>query len=327
MESSLPGPEPPTGTERYHFGPVVVDARAHTLTRDEQLQAVEPKAFAVLLALLRQAGDLVPRDQLLDTVWGHRHVTPGVLTRAIAQLRTALDDDSHQPRYIQTQHGLGYRFIAPLETPAATLAEAAGSGPETSPEAEPAQMLARSEEAPAADVDAAPAVAAAQARQEPVPRPAPVPRQRAASAEIVARRGRRASDGLPPAGPPSPRRRRGRLALWAGLLVLVTGMLVAAVLWWTLGRHAPPPWPATPSAAVLLFGRLGDERRERGAAGRCGRNRWALAGACALPTAALEQAAARAPDRRVAAAGPCRSWLRGWMVSTSLRPPLPLSER
>ncbi|WP_146908930.1 winged helix-turn-helix domain-containing protein [Arenimonas daejeonensis] len=106
--------EPP-GPGRYRFGGIVLDAAAHTLTRDGQPQALEPKAFAVLLELVGHAGELVGRDQLLDAVWGHRHVTPGVLTRAIAQLRTALDDDPHHPRYIQTQHALGYRFIGTLE--------------------------------------------------------------------------------------------------------------------------------------------------------------------------------------------------------------------
>lgn len=113
-EAAAPGAQP---GERYRFAGIVVDAAAHTLTRDGQPQALEPKAFAVLLTLLRHAGELVARDQLLDAVWGHRHVTPGVLTRAIAQLRTALDDDSQHPRYIQTQHALGYRFIGSLEAP------------------------------------------------------------------------------------------------------------------------------------------------------------------------------------------------------------------
>ena len=40
-----------------------------------------------LMELLAHPGELVSRDHLLDVVWGHRHVTPGVLTRAIAQLR------------------------------------------------------------------------------------------------------------------------------------------------------------------------------------------------------------------------------------------------
>ncbi len=100
--------------ESYRFDDIVVDATAHTLSRAGFAQTVEPKAFAVLLILLRRAGELVGRDDLLDQVWGHRHVTPGVLTRVIAQLRSALGDDSHHPRYIQTQHALGYRFIGEL---------------------------------------------------------------------------------------------------------------------------------------------------------------------------------------------------------------------
>src|SRR3546814_6370201 len=72
--------------------------------------------LAVMMALLRRPGELRERDELLALVWGHRHVTPGVLTRAIAQLRHALEDDSHNPRYIQTQHAMGYRFIGVLET-------------------------------------------------------------------------------------------------------------------------------------------------------------------------------------------------------------------
>ena len=106
--STAPGPD------CFRFDDVVVDAGAHTLERAGELHAVEPKIFDTLLVLLRHAGQLVPRDELLDAVWGHRHVTPGVLTRAIAQLRDALGDDAHHPRYIQTQHAVGYRFIGEL---------------------------------------------------------------------------------------------------------------------------------------------------------------------------------------------------------------------
>ncbi|WP_330968844.1 winged helix-turn-helix domain-containing protein, partial [Lysobacter sp. A3-1-A15] len=151
MEPSGHAGEGGWGGERYRFGPVVVDPAAHTLTRDGHPIAVEPKAFAVLLALLARPGELIHRDDLLDRVWGHRHVTPGVLTRAIGQLRTALGDDAHHPRYIQTQHALGYRFIAALEgadpapaAPAATPVGAvsgAADGPEQGrprePETEP----------------------------------------------------------------------------------------------------------------------------------------------------------------------------------------------
>lgn len=120
------------GAERYRFDDVVVDVAAHALSRAGQPRLVEPKAFAVLVQLLRHPGELVARDQLLDAVWGHRHVTPGVLTRAVAQVRAALGDDSHAPRYIQTQHALGYRFIGSLladEPPPAPVPEPAGEAP------------------------------------------------------------------------------------------------------------------------------------------------------------------------------------------------------
>lgn len=121
---SGPPAAPVTTGERYRFGDIVVDAAAHTLERGGEPLAVEPKVFAALLVLLRHAGELVPRDELLDIVWGHRHITPGVLTRAIAQLRDALGDDAHHPRYIQTQHAVGYRFIGELIHDAPVAAEA-----------------------------------------------------------------------------------------------------------------------------------------------------------------------------------------------------------
>lgn len=102
-------------TTLFRFGDVVVDPAAHVLLRAGVAQPVEPKAFAVLLVLLQHAGELVPRDALLDAVWGHRHVTPGVLTRVIAQLRHALQDTPQQPRYIETRHALGYSFVGVLE--------------------------------------------------------------------------------------------------------------------------------------------------------------------------------------------------------------------
>lgn len=69
-------PDVAQGVGPYRFDDVVVDAAARTVTRAGVDQPLEPKAFAVLLALLERPGDLLPRDDLLDRVWGHRHVTP-----------------------------------------------------------------------------------------------------------------------------------------------------------------------------------------------------------------------------------------------------------
>lgn len=111
----------------YAFDDFRLDTLSHELRRDGVAIALEPKVFDVLGELLAHAGALRSRDELLDAVWGHRHVTPGVLNRSIAQLRRALGDHADHPRYIQTVHALGYRFIAPVDgEPAPTATAATG---------------------------------------------------------------------------------------------------------------------------------------------------------------------------------------------------------
>ncbi len=116
--------EAPADDRPYAFGDVVVDPRAHRVLRNGIDLALEPKAFAVLLVLLREAGSIVPREALLDAVWGHRHVTPAVLNRIIAMLRRALGDDAEQPRWIRTVYGTGYGFIGELRREARVADEA-----------------------------------------------------------------------------------------------------------------------------------------------------------------------------------------------------------
>jgi DNA-binding winged helix-turn-helix (wHTH) protein len=101
--------------ESWRFDDVEVRGRANEVRRGDRTIGVEPKAHAVLLVLLSRAGEAVGREALLDTVWGHRHVTPSVLNRIIAQLRRALGDDAANPKYIQTLHGRGYRFMVKPE--------------------------------------------------------------------------------------------------------------------------------------------------------------------------------------------------------------------
>lgn len=95
----------------YQCDDIVVEPRAHRLERAGVELSVEPKAYAVLVVLLHKAGEVVSKDTLLDAAWGHRHVTPSVLTRVISQLRHTLGDCAEHPRYIATVHSLGYRFI------------------------------------------------------------------------------------------------------------------------------------------------------------------------------------------------------------------------
>lgn len=107
----------------YQCDDIVVEPRAHRLERSGHPVTVEPKAYAVLVALLEQAGTMVDKNALLDTVWGHRNVTPGVLSRVVSQLRHALGDPPHDPRYIATVNCLGYRFIGEVQRREASPAE------------------------------------------------------------------------------------------------------------------------------------------------------------------------------------------------------------
>ncbi|MHA6206304.1 winged helix-turn-helix domain-containing protein [Dyella soli] len=141
---------PPDSGWIYQCDDIVVEPRAHRLERAGETVSVEPKAYAVLVVLLQQAGEVVGKNELLDAAWGHRHVTPGVLTRAVSQLRHTLGDCAGHPRYIATVHSLGYRFIGDVRRVATTVAAA-----EPAPEVEALEPA--SEPAPQAVAPAPPA--------------------------------------------------------------------------------------------------------------------------------------------------------------------------
>jgi len=99
----------------YRCGQFEVDPDNRSLTRDGVGIQVEPRVFAVLLQLLQRPHELITRNELLDSVWGHRYVTPSTLNRVITLLRRALEDNAEVPRFVETVHGAGYRFIGPCE--------------------------------------------------------------------------------------------------------------------------------------------------------------------------------------------------------------------
>ena len=99
----------------FRFSDVEVRERELQLKRGGAALPVEPKAFRVLMHLLRNPGRLIRKDELLNAGWGDTAVTDNSLTRNIALLRRLLDDDIHAPRYIETVSTVGYRFICPVE--------------------------------------------------------------------------------------------------------------------------------------------------------------------------------------------------------------------
>jgi hypothetical protein len=87
----------------------------------------------ILLRLAAEPGAVVRRDTLLEEVWPRRMVNDEVLSRAIAELRTALGDDAHDARYIETLPKTGYRLVARVEALEPESAPSAPNAPAPAP--------------------------------------------------------------------------------------------------------------------------------------------------------------------------------------------------
>jgi len=106
------------------FGPFQFDRAERLLRRDGAEIALPPRAVGVLEHLLERTGRVVSKQALIDAVWPDAYVTETSLAEAVSLLRQALGDDPQNPRFIQTLHRRGYRFVAPVtvERPAAPAA-------------------------------------------------------------------------------------------------------------------------------------------------------------------------------------------------------------
>src|SRR5713101_4077513 len=98
------------------FADVRIDLASECVWRGEQALKFTPTAFALLHYLAAHPGRLITKNELLDAIWPETAVTEGVLTTHVRQIRQALGDEAKVPRYIETVHRRGYRFIAPLTT-------------------------------------------------------------------------------------------------------------------------------------------------------------------------------------------------------------------
>ena len=98
----------------FEFGGFRLDEAERLLFREGSPVSLPPKAFEVLLVLVRRAGRLVGHDEMLQTVWSGVHVTEGSLHQKISLLRRELGDEGEPHRFIETVTKIGYRFVAPV---------------------------------------------------------------------------------------------------------------------------------------------------------------------------------------------------------------------
>ena len=157
------------------IGTVAVFPASNEIDAGRGRQRVPPRLMALLVRLARDAGAPVDRTTLLDEVWSRRGVTDEVLSRAVADLRTALGDDAREPRYIETLPKVGYRLVAPVGP-----LDAGASAPERSPPRR-ARVFAW-----AAGILAALALAAGIAWLRPAEDPAASLQRRIAAATVLA---------------------------------------------------------------------------------------------------------------------------------------------
>ena len=102
--------------ERYAFGEFALDVQERHLTRHGQDVTLSPKAHDLLVELVRRAGRLVRKQELLDAIWPDAAVEEGILSVHVSGLRKALGDDRSRAAYIETVAKSGYRFVAPVTT-------------------------------------------------------------------------------------------------------------------------------------------------------------------------------------------------------------------
>jgi DNA-binding winged helix-turn-helix (wHTH) protein/tetratricopeptide (TPR) repeat protein len=98
--------------EVYEFGPYALDVGERRLSKGTHVVPLPPKAYDVLVALVRRAGSLVTKSELLDLVWPGVSVEEGVLSVYVSAIRKGLCDAGGTDAYIETVPRAGYRFSA-----------------------------------------------------------------------------------------------------------------------------------------------------------------------------------------------------------------------
>lgn len=94
------------------FAEFHMDRQNECLWADGRIVRMQCKTFRVLRYLAERPWQLVKKDELIRDIWEGLRVGDSVLKTHLNHIRMVLGDDARNPRFIQTVHGRGYRFIA-----------------------------------------------------------------------------------------------------------------------------------------------------------------------------------------------------------------------
>ena len=105
---------------KFRFGDCVLDGETRELARKGKTAHLSPKAFQVLELLVTERPRAISKEEILQRLWAGTFVTDGTLTTLMAELRSAIGDDAHEPRFVRTVHRFGYAFSGEAEEERAT---------------------------------------------------------------------------------------------------------------------------------------------------------------------------------------------------------------
>ncbi len=116
--------------DSFRVGRWLADRNALTLTCEDSVEPLEPRAFEVLRYLAERPGKLVTIDELEAALWPDVAVTPNAVTRTVAELTKALGNHAQHTEYVETVARSGYRLVAPVQsaTPRRRLMTAIAAG-------------------------------------------------------------------------------------------------------------------------------------------------------------------------------------------------------
>ncbi|MCM8536400.1 MAG: response regulator transcription factor [Lentisphaeraceae bacterium] len=98
-------------SENISFGPFTLDLVSHSFFKNNESIKLMPKEFNLLKYFVANNGRALSRSEIMDNVWGRDVVvTNRSVDRCITTLRSKLDDNPSEPRYIKTVRDVGYRF-------------------------------------------------------------------------------------------------------------------------------------------------------------------------------------------------------------------------
>jgi DNA-binding response OmpR family regulator len=105
---------PPPGAEApFQIGQACIDPRTFQIKRGRQVEALTARELKLLQLFHSHRGEVFSRDRLLNEVWGYNYFgTTRTLDQVVVQLRKKLGDNTGEPKYLITVHGVGYKLAS-----------------------------------------------------------------------------------------------------------------------------------------------------------------------------------------------------------------------